>query len=491
MKPDESAADVLLPVILSGGAGTRLWPVSRQAHPKPFIALDDGQSLLQKTLHRALCLPGVKQVLTVTNRDYYFQTRDAYAHYLQKAPAHSVQQTDWLLEPVGRNTAPALLAAALHLRGKHGDAAVMLVLPADHLIEDSAAFSAAVKRAHALAQARFLVTFGVPPLRPETGFGYIETGAALGEEGFKVARFVEKPDAAKAQALVASGRHWWNSGMFCMRVDVLVDEFAKHAPDLLNAVQGCYTASCLEELKDAPLTLDEASFAALPDISFDYAVMEHTEQAAVVIGQFDWSDIGSWEAMAALGAADAGGNHCDPHTSSLLVDSHNCYLRSDDRLIAAVGVEDLLVIDTPDALLVAHRSKAQQVKEVAVRLRRENHPLYRLHRTVHRPWGSYTVLEEGERFKIKRIVVKPGRSLSSQMHYHRNEHWIVVSGTARILLEDEDELLLTNQSTYIEAGTRHRLENPGITDLVMIEVQSGEYLGEDDIVRFADAYGRV
>lgn len=482
---------MLVPVILSGGAGTRLWPVSRESFPKPFIALADGQSLLQKTLLRALSLQGVERVLTITNQAYFFQTRDAYAQV--RAQHHGAWQADWLLEPVGRNTGPALAAAALHVREHYGDDAVLLVLPADHLIADGAQFAKAVCQAHALAQQGYLVTFGIRPSRPETGFGYIEQGAALSDGatvatpvGYRIARFLEKPDAATAATLLAQGGYLWNSGMFCMRADTLLAELAQHAPELLAQAQQCWQAS---QRADLPVTLDENTFAALPDISFDYAVMEHTDKAAVVAADFDWNDIGSWEAMAGLGETDAQGNCADGE--SLIVDSHNCYLRSDERLIAAVGVEDLLVIDTADALLVAHRDRAQDVRRVALELKRQNHPLYRLHRTVHRPWGSYTVLEEGERFKIKRIVVKPGESLSSQMHYHRNEHWIVVSGTARITCGEKIQLLLTNQSTYIEAGTCHRLENPGITALVMIEVQSGEYLGEDDIVRFEDVYGRA
>lgn len=479
---------MLVPVILSGGAGTRLWPVSREAFPKPLIPLADGQSLLQKTLLRALALQGVERVLTVTNRAYFFQTRNAYAEV--RTQHHSAWQADWLLEPVGRNTGPALAAAALHVREHYGDDAVLLVLPADHLIADGVQFAKAVRQAQTLAQQGYLVTFGIPPSRPETGFGYIEQGAALFDGattmGYQVARFVEKPDADTAASLLVQGGYLWNSGMFCMRADSLLAEFAEHAPELLAQTQQCWQAS---QRADLPVTLDEKTFAALPDISFDYAVMEHTDKAAVVAAEFDWNDIGSWEAMASLGQADAQGNCSD--AESLIVDSRNCYLRSDERLIAAVGVDDLLVIDTPDALLVAHRDRAQDVKRVALELKRQNHPLYRLHRTVHRPWGSYTVLEKGERFKIKRIVVKPGASLSSQMHYHRNEHWIVVSGTARITCGEKIQLLLTNQSTYIEAGTRHRLENPGITELVMIEVQSGEYLGEDDIVRYEDAYGRA
>lgn len=475
---------MLLPVILAGGAGMRLWPVSREAFPKPFMTLADGESLLQKTLLRALSLPEVGQILTVTNQAYYFQTRDSYANL--GSLVNTSWQSDWLLEPVSRNTGPALVSAALHARENHGENTVLLVLPADHLIEQQEKFVKAVNEAVFLADKGYLVTFGIPPSRPETGFGYIKQGGKLSESGYRIAQFLEKPDAQEAANLVSGGGYLWNSGMFCMRVDSLLAEFAKHAPALLMEAESCRQYS---RLSDSPLTLDEKTFTSLPDISFDYLVMEHTDKAAVVIAEFDWNDIGSWEAMASLGEKDADGNCADGE--HLNVESRNCYVLGDQRLIATVGVDDLLIIDTPDALLVAHRDRAQEVKRVAVELKRRDHPLYRLHRTVHRPWGSYTVLEEGKRFKIKRIVVKPGASLSSQMHYHRNEHWIVVSGTARITHGENIKLLLTNQSTYIEAGVRHRLENPGITSLVMIEVQSGEYLGEDDIVRFDDAYGRT
>ena len=469
---------MLIPVILSGGAGTRLWPVSREAFPKPFMTLPDGENLLQKTLRRAMNISGVTQALTVTNRNHYFQSRDAYADL-------GLPVSDWLLEPIGRNTAAAIACAALHCTATYGEDAILLVLPADHLIEDQDAFELAVNKAVLLAKKDRLVTFGISPIRPETGFGYIKMGDSLGEEGYSITQFVEKPNAEVAQSYIASGQYVWNSGMFCFQAKTVLAEFERHTPELFSQAQKCYTESVSEE---KPTTLSDRLFSELPDISFDYAVMEHTEKAAVVQGNFDWNDIGSWQAIANLGLADAFGNRSD--AESLIIDSNNCYLRSEDRFIAAVGVDNLLVIDTADALLVAHRDRAQDVKQIAVQLKQKNHPLYRLHRTVHRPWGSYTVLEEGERFKIKRLVVKSGASLSSQLHYHRNEHWIVVSGTARISNGDVNRLLLTNQSTYIEAGTVHRLENPGLTDLVMIEVQSGEYLGEDDIVRFEDIYGR-
>lgn len=469
---------MLIPVILSGGAGTRLWPVSRESFPKPFMTLPDGENLLQKTFKRATQLSGVGHVLTVTNRDHYFQSRAAYA-------ALNLLASDWLLEPIGKNTAAAVVCAALHIAAQHGDQACLLILPADHLIDDQVVFQQAVDRALALANQGFLVTFGIEPIRAETGFGYIQAGKEIDTNGWTVERFVEKPDAATAEHFLKERCYLWNSGMFCFSVKTVLAAFEKYAPNLLQQAQTCYQQSLIG---DRPIVLNPSLFSQLQDISFDYAIMEHSEKTAVVRANFDWSDIGSWQAVADLGPKDEKGNFAE--AENIIIDSDNCYLRSEDRLIAAVGVSNLLVIDTPDALLVAHRERAQDVKKVAVQLKTQNHDLYRLHRTVHRPWGSYTILEEGERFKIKRLVVKAGASLSSQLHYHRNEHWIVVSGTAKIINGNENRLLLTNQSTYIQAGVIHRLENPGLVDLVMIEVQSGEYLGEDDIVRFEDVYGR-
>jgi len=473
---------MLIPVILSGGAGTRLWPVSREAHPKPFIVLPDGQSLMQKTLLRAAALKP-DAILTITNRDYFFITRDAYAE-AALAPGIAF---DYLLEPCGRNTAPAIAAGALRLRDRFGDAAMMLVLPSDHLISDVAGFTAAVQSAVALAEQGYLVTFGIPPTRPETGFGYIEADQAhkLDGTGLAVRRFVEKPSREKAEEYLASGHYYWNSGMFCFRVGDFLAELARCAPEVSNAVVQAWQATPREQM---PVEIDAESFARIADISVDYAVMEKAERVAVVPGRFDWSDIGSWRALSELVAADASGNRVQGE--AVLVDSKNCYVRSEDRLVATLGVENLLVVDTPDALLVADRSRAQDVKSIVQRLKASGHESARLHRTVHRPWGTYTVLEEGPRFKIKRIVVKPGASLSLQYHHRRSEHWVVVSGTARIVNGEREVTLGADQSSYIPAGAAHRLANPGTVDCVMIEVQSGDYLGEDDIVRLEDHYGR-
>ena len=366
----------------------------------------------------------------------------------------------------------------------------MLVLAADHLIANYSAFSEAVGKAQALAAKGWLVTFGIKPEYPETGFGYIEADnqASLGG-GLKVARFVEKPNLATAQEYLAAGNYFWNSGMFCFRVGSLLEELQKHAADVLEAVRVALEQSRLSTSgSHRCLRLDAERFAAVPDISVDYALMERSQAVATVPCDIGWSDIGSWGAMSELTSADASGNRLEGEV--LVHGARNNYVQSPERLTALVGVADLIVVDTPDAVLVAHKDHAQDVKHIVSQLKKSGHDAHLVHRTVHRPWGTYTTLEEGERFKIKRIVVKPGASLSLQMHHHRSEHWIVVSGMARVINDERGLLLDTNESTFIRAGHKHRLENPGVIDLVLIEVQSGDYLGEDDIVRFEDVYGR-
>ncbi len=481
---------MLIPVILSGGAGTRLWPVSREGHPKPFMKLADGESLLFKTYRRAIDVMvsmGVAQgeLLTVTNRDYYFMSKDELA----LAKVEGQHSGVFLLEPQGRNTAPAVALAAHQVVDQHGPDALMLVLAADHLIQDQERFNAAVADAAALAQQGYLVTFGIVPTGPETGFGYIEAGAAL-NEGRQAVRFVEKPTQAKAAEYIATGNFYWNSGMFCFKAGSFLAQLAQYATEVATQVDACWQA-----LKSQPnaagqmLEIPAEPFAQVPDISIDYAVMERSSQVAVVPSDFGWSDIGSWNAVKDLVAPDVTQNRA--LGEAIFVDSHNTFVQSEDRLVATVGVSDLMIIDTPDALLVAHPDKAQDVKKVVAQLKTNGHEAYKLHRTVARPWGTYTVLEKEPRFKIKRIEVKPGASLSLQMHHHRSEHWIVVSGMAKVVNGEREIMVSTNESTYIPAGHKHRLENPGVLDLVMIEVQSGEYLGEDDIVRFEDVYGRV
>lgn len=482
---------MLIPVILSGGAGTRLWPVSRQSFPKPFIELEDGETLLEKAWQRAARLPDVGDVLTVSNRDYYFHSRDLAAKCREQSltsPKFAEHlKFHWLLEPEARNTAPAILLAAHYVAAQFGEDACCLVLPADHLIQDWAKFAACCERAQALAQQGKIVTFGIEPTRAETGFGYILRGNALGEDGFLVEQFIEKPNRERAESMWQSGRYFWNAGMFCFQAGTLLQIAQALQPELARAAQTCFAAS--EQTGDAYL-FDPKSFAHLTAESFDVAMMERTNAAAMVTANFAWSDIGSWAAMAEIYAQelDAAGNFAQGE--AILLQTKNSFIRSSSRLVATVGVDNLCVIDTPDALLIAHRDATQAVRDVVAQLKASHHPAHDTHQTVYRPWGSYTVLEQGARFKIKRIIVHPGHSLSRQMHYHRNEHWVVVSGTARIEHGENTQLLLTNQSTYIEAGTVHRLENPGQVDLVMIEVQSGEYLGEDDIVRFEDQYGR-
>ena len=479
---------VLIPVILSGGAGTRLWPVSREAFPKPFMKVSGGQSLLQRTFIRAASLSGVTDVITITNREYFFKTRDEYAAVEREAPA---VRSNFLLEPVGRNTAPAIAMGALKIREQYGPDAIMLILAADHLIAEDTKFAQAVAQACELADAGRIVTFGIVPTGPETGYGYIECGAAIGHAGAThVARFVEKPTREVAQAYIESGHYLWNSGMFCFLAGNIIDALGKHAPAILDGATGTWEASKSKPAADVTMQeIDRESFTHMPDISIDYAVMEKSGNVVVIPGDFGWSDIGSWNAVSDLVKPDAAGNSV--LGEAVLVDTMNTFIQSDGRLVAAVGLENLIIIDTPDALLVANRDRTQDVKKVVEELKLRHHESYKVHRTVSRPWGTYTVLEEGQRFKIKRIEVKPGASLSLQMHHHRSEHWIVVSGVAKVANGDTEFLVHTNESTYIPAGHKHRLENPGVLDLVMIEVQSGEYLGEDDIVRFEDQYGRA
>ncbi len=479
----------LVPVILSGGAGTRLWPLSRETAPKPFMALPDGETLLAKTAARALVLPGASTLVTITNRDLYFHTKDVYASLGARAPA----ATAFLLEPFGRNTAPAVAMAALYAQAIHGADAVMLVLPADHLIRDQPAFTVAVQTALPFAQMGKLVTFGISPTHPETGFGYIECGTALDRSASVATRFVEKPPLATAREYLAAGNYVWNSGMFLFTPHAILDAIARHAPEVLEPLRRCWQplASRASE-PGAMLEIDSATFAAVPDISIDYAVMERAAAAGdvvVVRGAFDWSDVGTWQAVSDLIEADADGNR--GQGERVAIDTTGTFIHADDRVIATIGVDNLVIVDTPDALLVAHRDHLQRVKDVVGELKARGHESYKLHKTVGRPWGAYTVLQEGPRFKIKRIEVKPGAALSLQLHHHRSEHWVVVSGTARCTRDEDVYLVGANESTYIPSNTRHRLENPGTEPLVMIEVQCGDYVGEDDIVRFDDVYGRV
>jgi mannose-1-phosphate guanylyltransferase len=448
-------------------------------HPKPFIRLADGQSLLQKAFLRGAQLPGVAEVLTVTNRELFFKTVDEFREVNTAGVA-----TSFILEPFGRNTAPAVAAAALQVAATHGSDAVMLVLAADHLIADQQAFEQAVLKAAELSATGKLVTFGIQPDLPETGYGYIEA------DGNTVLRFVEKPSLEKAKEYLASGRFLWNAGMFCFTAGSMLQQMEQCCPQILAAARACIEQSRPAEGKGfTQLELDPDTFGNVPDDSIDYAVMEKSDQVAVVPCNIGWSDIGSWTALGDLAEPDANGNRVQG--DALLHSTRNCTIQSNGRLIGTVGVENLIIIDTPDAVLVADKSRAQDVKHIYAELKAKGHEAYKLHRTVHRPWGTYTVLEGGNGFKIKRIEVKPGASLSLQMHHHRSEHWIVVSGMAKVTNGDLELFVNINESTYIPAGHKHRLGNPGLLSLVMIEVQSGGYLGEDDIVRFEDNYGRA
>ena len=470
---------MLTPLILSGGSGTRLWPVSRRNLPKQFLALAGRETLFQQTVERTRQLPEVEPPIVVASEDHRFLA----AEQLLEA---EVSGAAILLEPSARNTAPAIALGAMHALARDPEA-LLLVLPADHLIGDGDQFVDAVTRALPMAQAGWLVTFGIRPDRPETGFGYIRRAEALAEGGFRVERFVEKPDAATAERYVADGGYDWNSGMFLFKAARYLEELGEHAPDMLAAVRTAY-ASARTDLDF--VRVDAALFAAVPDNSIDYAVMEKTHRAAVLPVSCGWSDIGSWSALWLAGERDADGNLREGDT--LTVDTRNSLLRSHERhLIATVGVDDLIVVSTPDATLVAHRDAAQDVKRIVDQLKASGRSEHSLHRVVQRPWGSYDSLEAGDRFQVKRIVVKPGASLSLQKHHHRAEHWIVVSGTAEVTCDDKVFLLGENQSTYIPLGSVHRLRNPGKVPLELIEVQSGSYLGEDDIVRFDDVYGRA
>ena len=478
--------NLMVPVILSGGAGSRLWPVSREGHPKPFMKLADGQSLLEKTYRRAANLPGVinengkSKVLTVTNRDYYFMSRDELA----KVNADG----SFILEPFGRNTAPAIALAAYRLLSKFGNDVRMLVLASDHLIVDEKEFADCVLKASALAGEGYLVTFGIAPTGPETGFGYIEQGTPL-SSGFLVKRFVEKPDADKARHYIEAGGYLWNSGMFCFKAKTFLDELKKYAPELAAHAEICWSAIPDNRNESNYLEIPESVFKNAPNDSIDYALMEKSDKVAVVPGDFGWNDIGSWNAVRDLAPPDAANNRA--MGEAIFINSSNTFIQSEDRLVAAVGVSNLMIIDTADALLVANPDYAQDVKMVVAKLKELDHEVAKLHKTVARPWGTYTVLEEGAGFKMKRIEVKPGGCLSLQMHHHRSEHWIVVNGEATVVNGDQVLTVKANESTYIPAGHQHRLENKKNNELILIEVQCGAYLGEDDIIRFEDNYGRV
>jgi len=468
---------VLVPVILSGGAGTRLWPLSRELYPKQLLRLVAERTMLQETVARTEGLPELAPPIVVCNENHRFMVAEQLRE-LGTAPQAIV------LEPQGRNTAPAAAIAALLVSGGADADPVLLVLPADHVITDVPAFQAAVAGGRVAAESGSLVTFGVVPDRAETGYGYIRRGAGPGP-AFTVAKFVEKPDTATARGYVESGEYYWNSGMFMFRASAYLAELGRYAPVML--------ATCRAALAAAGRDLDflrlpAQEFASCPSDSIDYAVMEKTDRAVVVPLAAGWSDVGSWAALADALPRDGEGNVTAGDV--LTEDSSGCYLHSTSRLVAAVGLRDHVVVETKDAVLVAPRDRVQDVKELVAELKARGRYETSLHREVYRPWGSYDSIDSGDRFQVKRLIVKPGATLSLQLHHHRAEHWVVVTGTAKVTRGDEVFTLSENESTYIPIGARHRIENPGKIPLHIIEVQSGTYLGEDDIVRFEDRYGR-
>ena len=463
----------ILPVILSGGSGTRLWPLSREAYPKQFLPLAGELTMLQATWQRVAAI-AAHGPLVIANEAHRFVA----AEQLQQVGA---QPQAIILEPLGRNTAPAIAVAALEATGNGADP-LLLVLPSDHVIADEAAFRAAVQQAAAAAEAGKLVTFGIVPTGPETGYGYIK--AAPGEGARAVERFVEKPDLETATGYVASGQYLWNSGMFLLRASRYLAELARLNPAMLDHSRTAWQRA----RRDADFTrLDAEAFAAVPSDSIDYAVMEKTSDAVVVALDAGWNDVGSWTALRDVSTQDGDGNA--HHGDVIAIDCRNTYAYA-QRLVALVGLDDVVVVETDDAVLVGKADRMQEVKDVVSRLKAEGRSEATWHRKVYRPWGAYDSIDNGERFQVKRITVNPGASLSLQMHHHRAEHWVVVSGTAEVTRGEEVLLLGENQSTYIPLGVTHRLRNPGKLPLELIEVQSGSYLGEDDIVRFEDTYGR-
>lgn len=464
----------IVPVILSGGSGTRLWPLSREAYPKQFLPLVGDDTMVQATWKRVAAIAG-KAPIVVANQEHRFMAAE------QLREANVVPQA-LILEPVGRNTAPAIAIAALQALAS-GEDALLLVLPSDHVVRNEKAFHEAVKQAAAAADGGKLVTFGIVPTAPETGYGYIKASAGTGVHA--VQRFVEKPNLETAREYVASGEYYWNSGMFLFKASRYLEEMEKLQPAILAA---CRKALDKASRDNDFIRLDAEAFAASPNDSIDYAVMEKTADAAVVPLDAEWNDVGSWTALWEVSDKDADGNAC--HGDVIALDCKDSYAYG-NRLIAMVGLQDIVVVETDDAVFVGHKDRVQDVKEVVGQIKRAGRSEAAAHRKVYRPWGAYDSIDNGSRFQVKRITVKPGATLSLQMHHHRAEHWIVVSGTAEVTRGDEVILLTENQSTYIPLGVTHRLKNPGKLPLELIEVQSGSYLGEDDIVRFEDSYGRA
>ncbi|MBE0508160.1 MAG: mannose-1-phosphate guanylyltransferase/mannose-6-phosphate isomerase [Marinospirillum sp.] len=468
---------MLVPVIMAGGTGSRLWPLSRQLNPKQFLKLCGDTTLLQQTLARLDAIETDAPSI-ICNEDHRFMV----AEQLRQL---DIQGASILLEPVGRNTAPAIALAALEAT-QTGQDPVLLVLAADHYMANEPAFHRAVVAAAQLAEQGKLVTFGVVPTQPETGYGYIQRGAALDCEGYEVARFVEKPDREKALAYLETGDYYWNSGSFMFKASVYLKALSEFRPDILDA---CKKALELGQKDMDFVRVDAEAFAQCPEDSIDYAVMEKTRDAAVIPLDAGWSDIGSWSALWEIGNKDEQGNVCQGDV--LALQTQNSLIHAEHKLVATLGVQDLVVVETKDAVLVAHKDQVQDVKKIVEAIKQEGRHEHMNHREVYRPWGVYDSIENGDRYQVKRITVKPGAKLSLQMHHHRAEHWVVVSGTAKVTNGDKTFLVTENESTFIPIGEVHSLENPGKISLQLIEVQSGSYLGEDDIVRINDEYGRL
>lgn len=468
---------MILPVIMAGGSGTRLWPLSRGNYPKQFLKVCGEHTMLQQTVFR---LSGMNHSapMLICNEEHRFIAAE-------QLRAISAQNSGIFLEPVGRNTAPAIALAALKA-AKENEDALLLVLAADHVIGDKEAFTKSVEAAMPLAESGKLVTFGIVGDKPETGYGYIKRGESVSTDSYVVAEFVEKPDLDTAKKYLESGEYYWNSGMFMFKASTYLAELQAHRPDIYKA---CVVASENSSNDLDFIRIDKEAFESCPDESVDYAVMEHTKHAVVVPMNADWNDIGGFSALWEVSEQDSQGNAFFGDVKS--IDTKNTLVFGGDKLVTTVGVEDLVVIDTKDAVLVAHKDECQKVKQIVQQLKADKRSEVTFHREVYRPWGKYDSVDSGERFQVKRITVKPGAKLSVQMHHHRAEHWIVVSGTAKVQIDDTEQFVTENESVYIPITAVHALENPGKVDLELIEVQSGSYLGEDDIVRFQDRYGRV
>lgn len=470
---------MITPVVLSGGSGTRLWPLSRKMHPKQLLPLHNDTSLLQNTINRLQGIKDIDKTIVICNEEYRFMVAEQ-VHSVSRGPVAII------LEPVGRNTAPAIALAAFNVL-KDNEDAVLLVLPADHDIKNVSAFHKAIEAGLQQANANHFVTFGIVPDSPQTDYGYIKAATSVGiNQVADIAQFVEKPDAKTAEKYLAEGGYYWNSGMFMFKASEYLNALQEFAPEIYNSCQQAVNAEQNDMIDFVRVGVEE--FKNCPSDSIDYAVMEKVENAVVIPVDIGWSDVGSWSALHEIGEQDENNNICIGDTKS--VSTTNSYIRAEHKLVTTLGVDNLIIVDTDDALLVAHKDHVQNIKEIVSALTEENRPEVSLHKRVCRPWGCYKGIDESDRFQVKRITVNPGAVLSLQLHHHRAEHWVVVNGTARVTKGDDVFILSENESTYIPLGTKHRLENIGKIPLELIEVQTGGYLGEDDIVRFDDVYGR-